>query len=503
MSGGRPSIGGGLAFAACLPLFVVLCTLNSAGYRYGASDQAFYVPAVLERLDPSLYPRDGALIASQARLTRIDESIAAVARLTISDLPLLFGALYVLTLVLLAAAGWRLAQRFYDHAWTAAALLAALTLRHAIAKSGTNTLEAYFHPRQLAFALGALAVASFAHGGRALPPLLVLAGALLHPTTALWFAVWLAVAAAVTYPRVRLPIAAAACVAGAAGLWALTAGPLAGRLIVMDPEWLATLATKDYLFPLDWPLSVWLINLGYIPVILYVFRLRSARGLVDARERGLVAGCLALAAIFLGALPFIAAHVALAVQLQIARVFWMLDFLAVAGVVWLLAEAGGRGPRQARVVALAVAVASLARGAFVVLVRFEDRPPIQARIAADDWGQVMAFARQTPSGSGWIADPMHAVLYGTSVRVAGERDVLVEAVKDTAIGMYSRDIAMRTRERLEATGDFASLTAAGAEALASRYGMDYLVTESTLALPLAFRSGSLRVYRLRAPAASR
>ena len=56
----------------------------------------------------------------------------------------------------------------------------------------------------------------------------------------------------------------------------------------------------------------------------------------------------------------------------------------------------------------------------------------------------MAWARTTDSGSGWLADPLHAVVYGTSVRVAGERDVFVEAVKDAAIGMYDRDIAMRT-----------------------------------------------------------
>ena len=42
----------GLLFAALLLPFVVLATFNSAGYRYGASDQAFYVPAILEQLNP-------------------------------------------------------------------------------------------------------------------------------------------------------------------------------------------------------------------------------------------------------------------------------------------------------------------------------------------------------------------------------------------------------------------------------------------------------------------
>ena len=45
-----------LPFAFCL--FVVLATLNSAGYRYGASDQALYIPAVLRHLDPALFPQD-------------------------------------------------------------------------------------------------------------------------------------------------------------------------------------------------------------------------------------------------------------------------------------------------------------------------------------------------------------------------------------------------------------------------------------------------------------
>jgi len=68
-----------LPFAFCLLPFLLLCTLNSAGYRYGASDLAFYIPAALEKLDPSLFPRDGALIASQAHLTMIDETDRYVA----------------------------------------------------------------------------------------------------------------------------------------------------------------------------------------------------------------------------------------------------------------------------------------------------------------------------------------------------------------------------------------------------------------------------------------
>jgi hypothetical protein len=109
----------------------------------------------------------------------------------------------------------------------------------------------------------------------------------------------------------------------------------------------------------------------------------------------------------------------------------------------------------------------------------------------------MAWAQTTPEGSGWMADPMHAVKYGTSVRVAGQRDVFVEAVKDAAIGMYERSIAIRTRDRLVDLGDFTGLTPERARALAAQYGLDYLVAEQPLDLPVAFQSGALKVYRLR------
>jgi hypothetical protein len=185
----------GLAFAgAGLACFVCLATLNSGGYRYGASDQAFYQPAVLAKLDPALFPRDASVIAAQAKLTLMDETIGFVARVSGLPLPPLFLALYAGTLILFAVAAWIIARRLYGTVWSCLTLLAALTLRHAVARSGTNTLEGYFHPRQLAFAFGALGVAAFLHERKWIAALCVLLAASVHPTTALWFAIWLGVA---------------------------------------------------------------------------------------------------------------------------------------------------------------------------------------------------------------------------------------------------------------------------------------------------------------------
>src|SRR5260221_3872702 len=76
-----------LAFAT---VFILLATLNSAGYRYGASDQAFYIPAVLRHLDAALFPQDRVLIDAQARLILADDILAGAVRLARGSLPPLF-----------------------------------------------------------------------------------------------------------------------------------------------------------------------------------------------------------------------------------------------------------------------------------------------------------------------------------------------------------------------------------------------------------------------------
>ena len=478
--------------------FLLLATANAAGYRYGASDQAFYTPAVMQRLDPQLFPADTPLLNAQANLTLADETVAAVARITGLELPALFLTLYVVTLVLMAAAVFWIGATMYAEWWTSVALLAAIALRHAIARSGTNTLEGYFHPRQLAFAFGMLAVCAFLRRRHAVVVLLMACAGALHPTTTLWFAIWLATATFIAETRWRRAIIRTAAATLPFICWALLEGPLVGRLVRMDAEWIAAIGEKDYLFPLQWPLSVWGINLGYVALLGLIWFVRRRTGVLRDRETALVLGCVSLVVVFACALVFQLNATALAIQLQPARVFWMLDFLAVVYLAWLLAEYLPRGRRAgAAAIAVIVAILATARGVYVMFVEFPDRPLVQAYIEDNDWGRVMAFAQATNPSSRWLADPAHAARYGSSVRVAGERDVFVEALKDVALGMYDRGIAMRTRDRIRELADFESLSTPRARQLAATYNLDYLVTGGALDLPVAFESGALRVYKLR------
>jgi hypothetical protein len=129
--------------------------------------------------------------------------------------------------------------------------------------------------------------------------------------------------------------------------------------------------------------------------------------------------------------------------------------------------------------------------------QFPDRPIFAVDIQHGDWRDAMAWAQTTAPGTGWLADPVHAAKYGSSLRAAGHRDVLLEQLKDRAIAMYDRDIAMRVADRERALAALAWDTPDGARALARRFALDYLVIDRELDLPLAHRAGSLFIYRIR------
>ena len=79
--------------------------------------------------------------------------------------------------------------------------------------------------------------------------------------------------------------------------------------------------------------------------------------------------------------------------------------------------------------------------------------------------------------------PGHGWKYGTSVRVSAERDVFLEEVKDSAIAIYSRDVALRYNDRNDSHWRLQRALGGRAAELAARYDLDYLVVETRLPLP--------------------
>lgn len=483
---------GGLAFA-------VVATLNAGGYRYGASDQAFYIPAILHHVDPSLFPRDWAMLGAQGRYFLVDEIVGTLVRVTGWSLPTWFAIAQAMTLAALYAGAVHLGRAVLRSPWALMAWIAALTLRHRIAKTGANTLEGYFHPRMLVFGVGLLALGDVLHGRRWRPVLLLLVAGTLHPTTAALFLAIVLVALAWTDAAWRRGVltASALGVAAAIALLATGRGP---DLTPMDAAWRALVATKDYTFPTAWSISSWATNLAAPLVLAAAVWTRAGDGRLTTAERGLVAGAVVLLLGFVASLPLIAAGVPIAVQLQTSRAFWPVEALAVLYLVWWIADRATASIAIARTVAAALVAISVARGGYVGFVESPDRATLAIDLPDDDWTRALAWVRDaTPHDTFVVADPGHAwkTGMGTAVRIGAWRDVALEETKDVAMAMYSRDAAHAVSARIEALAAFDRLDAAALRALAPADGPSVVVTERTLELPVAHRTGRITVYQLR------
>ena len=496
----RPSLP--ILLIAGAAVFCVLVLLNVGGYRYGVSDQAFYVPMVLQGLEPDLYPHDTRLMEAQDRFFALDDWLAPILRLTGMSVPTAFLGAYLLSLLLLYGAAVAIGRTLYRTWWAVGGLVVGLALRHRILDTAVNTLESYFHPRLLAFAMGLVAVALFLRQRTWGALFLVGLSIFVHPTTATWFVVWILTAALVADRDNRRPLTAVAFAVAAIGVLAAV-GPLRSQLAIMDDTWLRVLATKDYLIPTEWPPSTWVVQFVAPTLIAAVYQYRRSLGLASDRETGLVVGGGVLLLLFLASVPLSAAKVALAVQLQLNRIFWLLDVFASCYLGWLLFESPIRDRRAIppavvvrRTVVVIIAMLAIGRGSYVMLIERAGQPLVQPHLAETDWNRVMAWAADQPIGTNFLADPGHAWRYGTSLRAASGRDVYLEEIKDIGIAIYSREAAHDIAQRITDLGDFNTLEPDHARDLARRYDLDYLITKREVALPLTRRFGPFGVYDL-------
>jgi len=485
-------------FAAAFLLFAVLATANAGGYRYGVSDQAYYGVAVLARANPALFPKDTPLLDAQSRWMLVDNVLGWMMRTFGVSLPPLYFGLYLLSLVALFAAAIAFGRSLGLSWWAIAGLVLLLTLRHRITKTGANTLEGYAHARMLAFAFGVAAMTCVVRMKIGWAGAWLALSAVLHSTTAVWFGLAMALGVLATRPAWRRAMLIAAVPATAVVAWIVLRGPLAGHLAVMDEAWLAVLQSRDYLFPSGWPMYAWLANLSYPIVIFFVFRARRSESTDD--ERAVVAGMFGLLIVFLLSVPFSASHVALAVQLQVNRVFWLMDFGATVYVAWwLMDRATVRWSAAFRIACLVlIAALSVARGVYVLAIE-SDRRLVAVSLQASPWTETMDWLARQPEPWHVLVDPAHPWKYGVSVRLAGEKDILLDITKDPAVATYDPAIARRVAERTAALADFDRFTAADVRALATRYNLDVLVVDAdrTFEFPVLFRNSGFTVYDLR------
>ena len=151
--------------------------------------------------------------------------------------------------------------------------------------------------------------------------------------------------------------------------------------------------------------------------------------------------------------------------------------------------------------ALAACLLALAagRGGYILFVEHPERALFRVHLAESPWHDAMRFVASLPKDAHVLADSGHAWRYGTSVRVSAQRDVFLEETKDSAVAIYSRDVAVRVVERIRALGDLSARAPADIERLGEQYGLTHVVTTGRLPLPPVFENAEFRVYALTPP----
>jgi hypothetical protein len=203
--------------------------------------------------------------------------------------------------------------------------------------------------------------------------------------------------------------------------------------------------------------------------------------------------------VFVVSVPLTEARLALAVQLQVNRVFWLLDVVVACYVAWWLIDAGARRwPSAARAALGLLVFASVARGFYLVNVD-PGRPLVELRPPATPWIDAMTWLARQSSEWHVLADPQHVFRFGPSVRIAARKDTFFEAGKDPALAIYDRAVARRVLARAHALAGFDSFTTGDVRRLAAEYDLDVFVDrrDRSFDLPVLYQNDEFFIYDLR------
>ena len=153
------------------------------GYHGGAEDAEIYLPGVLKRLDPALFPWNTRFFDSHAGMTLFPRLIAASVRLSHLPADIVLLLWYVATIFGLLFACFRIARLCFPEkhaAWCGVALVASL-LTLPIAGTALYIMDQYVTTRSFSTAASMLALASILEKRRVAAVLWIVFTAAVHP----------------------------------------------------------------------------------------------------------------------------------------------------------------------------------------------------------------------------------------------------------------------------------------------------------------------------------
>ncbi len=481
------------------------------GYHPGLEDDAFYLAAIKQDLNPSLFPHDADFFRVQFQATVFDKLIAFSLRWT--HVPLEWGILFwqwAVTVLILWGC-WRISRRCFaeTHAQWAAVTLVAVLLTLPVSGTGLSLTDQHLHPRALATTLILAAIAAV------LVPAnvpkndrrLLLAGALLaaafsvHAIMAAFgasyclFLLWKHREQTATEPT-NPNIDQRRTAVGAALLW-----PLGWIVDPPSDAWRQAAATRSFYFVLRWHWYEWL---GVVAPLLLLWwfralaRRRSQTVLAHVAERLVYYGVFQLAVALIILLP---------ARLERLRPLEPMRFLHLVYLLFVLLAGGLLGQYVLRKHALGwlLLFVPLSAGMFYAQRQMYPATPhleLPGAPSRNNWVEAFRWiSRNTPVDSQFALDPRYMELPGEDYhgfRALAERSVLADELKDAGMAARVPRLAPRWLREVEAQRGWRDFKRPDFLRLKAEFGVDWVVlqTPGVEGLPCPYRNAQVVVCRV-------
>jgi hypothetical protein len=471
-------------------LLVALTVLAVAvnGYHLGAEDQAIYLPAIQQHLNPALYPTNAEFFQVQTGPTLADDLIAT--SIGVSHVPLEWGILlwHVASIFGLLAGCLRLSRRCFPSAagqWAGVATVAAVL---ATPVAGTQVLIAtqYLHPRTLAAVPLVFAVVEVMDRRWLRAGLLMVLAVLLHVQMAFFGGLFL-IFLAWRPPAKNVPAFAALLF------------PLAFLFQRAPAAWQEAMRTRSHYFLLRWH---WYELLGVVAplVLLWWFNeIGKGRGWRDLPH--LCRRMVALTAFsILGALVVSTPQFVRLAPFQPMRslyIIYLLLFLFLGGML-------GHFVLQRKPLRWLMLFLPLAAGMFYAQ---RHEWPASAHIEwpgaapRSPWLQAFLWIRgNTPTDALFALNPWYMRRPGVDYhgfRALAERSSLADRVKDPGVSALFPPLADKWLEQARAQDGWRDFDALDFHLLKHNYGVTWVVVEQPVHdLNCPYRNEAVLVCRI-------
>jgi len=440
------------------------------GYHPGLEDDAYYLAAIKNNLNPALFPHDADFFRVLFQATAFDKLIALSIRWT--HVPLAWGLFFwqCAAIFLMLWGCLRIAQRCFDQEyeqWAAVAMVAAL-LTLPVAGTGLSLSDQHLHPRALATALILAAIVAVLDGRRVLAGVLLLTAFPLHLNMTPFgvsycvFLIWKA-------KKPEHPPTAAL---------ATLLIPLGWMLEPASDAWRQAEATRDFYFLVRWHWYEWLGVVGPLALLWWFRALALGR-------RSTVMAWMAERMVYFGVFQLVVALVLmLPPPLERFRSLEPMRFLHLVYLLFVLLSGGllARYLLKRHVLRWLLLFVPLSAGMFYAqrqLYPGTVHLELPGRASGNDWVEAFRWISQnTPVNSQFALDPQYMEMPGEDYhgfRALAERSVLADALKDPCIVVRVPSLGPRWLRELGAQRGWRDFQKTDFLRLKSQFGVDWVV----------------------------